>query len=222
MADTFYLKMFKGDNLSGLQPEQRISDSYFRVLSGNVVAFFIDKNLDNEVEPNELVSISTGKNASVFLKGALDGDVVSNLDEHGTKSTLDDTLDMDPGTHVSGLVSTKQGLKGLTVGGGDVAGKILVGGNISNVAVTAGTVTQILAGSATDGATFDFFPGVAGWRWHRSVFHSRIRLLGSSISKIAVGGIGRSANPQPDDRIQAGDGGLGANGGADLTNSDSE
>ncbi len=90
VADTFYLKMSKGDILKVYNQQNGIADSYFTVQSGNVVAFFIDKNLDNEVEPNELVSLAMGKNAKVFLKGALDGDVVSNLNEHGTASTLDD------------------------------------------------------------------------------------------------------------------------------------
>lgn len=196
VKDTFYIRLTSGDDLKVFSGEG--FTSLLTVTGGNVVAFFVDKNLNNEAEQNELVSISAGKDAAFILRGGLDGDIVTNLDEHGTKDTADDTLDM------TGLVSAKQGLKSVKVGAGSVPGKIISGGNILSVEVEGG-VGSILAGGAANGATFDFFPGVVGGNGTLSVPVAAGQ-IGSSISKVTVDTVL--------DRIEAGTGGAGANGGA--------
>ncbi|RYD69247.1 MAG: hypothetical protein EOP84_28830, partial [Verrucomicrobiaceae bacterium] len=198
VKDTFYLRLSAGDRLDiysdgeggGFEP-------LLNVLSGNIVAFFVDYNGNNEVDANELTGISLGKNASIDLNGAIQGDIVSNLDERGTKSLADDTISM------TGLVSNAQGIKGVRIGA-EVGGSIISGGNIDNVAVF-GNVKAILAGVAADGRSIDFFPNIAGGDGTLQVSQPNGK-TGASISRVVVDSI--------TERIEAGAGGAGAAGGS--------
>lgn len=117
LADTFYLRMSAGDVLQLFRGGGGASfDPLLIVSSGNIVAFFTDKNLDNEVQEGEITGISAGKNASFELRAALPGDVVVNLDERGTKDMADDTLWMGAGPVPAGL-GIKSVLIGSSVGG---------------------------------------------------------------------------------------------------------
>src|SRR5262245_18263531 len=56
VADTFYLTLHAGDRVTIYNPDGGIDlgDEYLTIKSGTVVAFFVDKNLDNEVQEDEL------------------------------------------------------------------------------------------------------------------------------------------------------------------------
>lgn len=209
-ADTYYLKMSTGDVLKIFNTTNGAQE-YLTVRSGNIVAFFVDKDGDKEVEEGELVSMSLGKSAAVFLRAGLEGDIVTNLDEKSTKDKSDDSLDMSELEGVpktSGLVSGKQAIKELSIVGGGVGGKILSGGNLQNVSVN-GTVDSILAGTSATGATFDFFPRRVGGEGIVSFSAADIK-SGASISKIFVDGIGTGGVG----KIAAGGGGIGSSGGS--------
>jgi hypothetical protein len=98
VENAYYLYLSAGDTLKVFNSTAGPED-YLVVTSGNVVAFFIDGFgtgvANNEVEEGELVSISMGKNAAFDLRSGLAGDVLTNLDERGTASRSDDTIDMD-------------------------------------------------------------------------------------------------------------------------------
>ena len=211
LADTFYLRMSAGDVLKIFNTQSSTSDPYLTVTSGNIIAFFVDKDLDNEVDDQELTGIAMGKNAKIILKSGVTGDVVTNLNELGTATTADDELDM------TGLVSDKQGIGSLQVLGGAIAGSIIAGGNIANVTVS-GTVGAILAGSAADGKAFDFFPNVDGGSGVLNVTPG-VGKTGPSISNIFVNGLGTpgalgtTLNGAFNGFLEAGDGGEGGKGG---------
>ena len=163
-ANLYYLRLSAGDHLRSQNSTNNFEDLLV-VNSGNVIAFFIDKQpvgdpQHNEVNKDELVGLSLGAGADIYLKSGITGDIVTNLDEHGTKALTDDTLDM------TDLVSENQSIKGLFIGGGGIGangmgGKILSGGSVSNVTVN-GDMNSILTGSAAKGAAFDFYPGAVG------------------------------------------------------------
>ncbi len=202
-ADTFYLKLSAGDTLK-VYNSTNGPEEYLTVKTGNVVAFFIDGNLNNEVDSGELVSLSLGKDAAFVLKNGLSGSIVTNLNEQGTRSLADDTIDL------SSLVSAKQGIRDASIGVG-VQGKILAGGNIGKISINE-SVDSILAGSATDGATYDLFPGVAGGEGTIS-FTAAPRQIGASISNVVVSSLS-AVDPAQKSRIEAGAGGAGAKGGS--------
>ncbi len=113
VADTFYIRLSGGDVLQLFRFGGGASTEPFLIVnSGNIVAFFTDKNLDNEVQEGEITGIAMGKNASFELRAALPGDVVANLDEHGTKDLSDDTLVMGG----PGLVPADFGIKSVKIG----------------------------------------------------------------------------------------------------------
>lgn len=199
VADTFYLRLSKGDVLK-VYNSVNGPEAYLKVTAGNVVAFFVDRDLDNEVDANELVSLSLGKGAGVVVNGGLEGSIVTNLNENGTARLSDDFLDMTAG--VSGLVSSQQGITKLRIGAG-VAGSILAGGNVTNVKV-AGAVDSILVGAAANGAPFDLLPGVVGGDGTIS-FSQNDGVVGASISNVTVKEVVK---------IGASDGGVGAAGGS--------
>ncbi len=201
--DTFYLRLGAGDVLRIFNSTNGPQD-YLTVNSGNAVAFFVDKDLDNEADEGELVSLSLGKDASVTLRTGLEGSVVTNLDEKGTASTADDMLVLNS------TISAKQGIKTLALGGGGVGGSIIAGGNITNVTAN-GPIGAILAGTAGNGQAFDFFPNVPGGDGVIS-FAATPGVAGSSISRLVVDAIGDTVNGVG--RIEAGDGGAGAAGGS--------
>ncbi len=112
LADTFYIRMSAGDVMELFRGGGGASTEPLLIVnSGNIVAFFTDKNLDDEVQESEITGISAGKNASFELRAALPGDVVVNLDERGTKDQADDTLWMGAGPVPAGL-----GIKSVKIG----------------------------------------------------------------------------------------------------------
>ncbi|MHA3773556.1 hypothetical protein ACXR0O_18635 [Verrucomicrobiota bacterium sgz303538] len=195
-ADTFYLRLGAGDHLQIYNGNNSFED-FLVVKKGSVVAFFVDRDLDNEVDDNELTGLSLSKDAVVEVRGGVAGDIVSNLNDHGTSDPTDDTVDM------TGLVSYNQGIGGLTIGA-SVGGSIISGGSIKNVSVQ-GDVKAILTGTAAAGREIDFFPGVTGGNGTLAVSQPAGK-VGPSISRIAVDSIS--------ERIEAGVGGAGAAGGA--------
>jgi hypothetical protein len=205
-SNTFFLRLSAGDGVQFFT----IGGNYepgITVSSGNVVAFFTDYNFNGDYDPGEFTGLAMGKNAKILISGVVSGDVATNLDEHGTKDLSDDTLDM------TGLVSPKQGISNLAVTGGSVFGKVLSGGDIKKVTV-AGNVEAILAGSAANGALFDFFPD--------KVFDDGTTQVqpggGGAVSFTATPGINGAAITNAliesiTDRMEAGSGGAGAVGG---------
>ena len=197
VADTFYLRLSAGDKVvlftgSGFDE----ANPFITVKSGTVIAFFIDDptagpGFANEVQATELVGLSLGKGASLEVGGSVFGDVVTNLSDTGT--------DID----MSGLISTKQNIASLLIGA-SVTGNIYSGGPITNVEIR-GNVDNILAGTAANGATFDFFPGVVGGEGTLAVT-ALVGEVGPSISKVKIDSVTSV--------IAAGAGGAGAKGGS--------
>ncbi|MEK0449387.1 MAG: hypothetical protein RL088_1655 [Verrucomicrobiota bacterium] len=225
VADTFYLRLSAGDRLQLFRTTSGSSvEDFITVQSGNIVVFFIDKEdsngvRNNEVNEQDIVGIAAGNNAKFELKGALSGDIVYNLDEQGTPSLADDTLIM------GGAMKAGQNIPGFTVGSSvgatidnagtpeRVGGKVLASGKISNV-VISGDVGAILAGSAGNGETFDFFPRYIGAGGLVTDTPG-----GNGVFNFAPGS-GKAGSPVQNiivdsitDRIEAGIGGEGAAGG---------
>ena len=145
----FYLHLHAGDVVE----QYTISHGYqdlIRVGSGDVIAFFTDFKSDglngNEFNDGELTGMALGPNAKIQVNGTVDGDIVSALDTHKTKSFTDDSLDL------AGLVSTKQKITNLKVLGGS-AGSILSAGSIQNV-IVATDADSILAGHRGEQSPF--------------------------------------------------------------------
>jgi len=237
--NVFFIRLTSGDEVQGFTDSQNYG-SLISVTKGNVIAYFVDYDKDNNYDPGELTGLSLGKDASVTLSSSLgiNGDIVTNLDEHGTKLTSDDTLDM------TGLVSAVHGITKLDVLGGSVKGGIFSGGDIKGL-VVATNVQKILAGSAANGATFDFFgpadrpanyipggtlpPGVVDSPGGSGTiaFVTPAGKVGASITNAKIGSIGldpslnQSANgvplfpyPSKTGYVEAGGGGFGGKGGS--------
>ena len=172
-ADTFYLRLSKGDKLQLFRTSAGASvEDFITVQSGNIVVFFIDKMdtngiRDNEVSEAEIVGIAAGNGAKFELKAALAGDIIYNLNDQGTSSLADDTLimagAMSPGINIPGFtVGSSVGATILNAGIPErVGGKVIASGKISNV-IISGDVGAILAGSAGNAETFNFFPNYIG------------------------------------------------------------
>lgn len=227
VADTFYLRLSAGDHFQLFRNGGGVSglpaDDFISVQAGNIVVFFIDKAdadgvRDNEVAESEIVGISAGNGAKFQVKAALAGDVVFNLNEQGTKALEDDSLTMSgaalPGVNVGGFTISSIGS---TIQNGGiperVGGKVMASGNIGNI-IISGDVGAVLAGSAGNGETFDFFPkyiGVGGvivdTPGGNGVFNFSpgSGKAGSTIQNVLIDSI--------TDRIEAGVGGEGAKGG---------
>ncbi len=149
--DTYFLRLSAGDVVERISLANQYKP-FITVKTGHAIAFFTDKNHNNEFDNDELTGLSLGAGAAVEVNGQVSGDIATNLNEHKTRDTADDTMDM------AGLVSPKQGIASVRVLGGDVQGSIYSGGDIKAVFV-AGNVENIFAGSAADGGAFDFFGG---------------------------------------------------------------
>lgn len=160
-------------------------------VKGNLIAFFVDKNGDNEVQANELVGLSLGNNVNAVISGTVDGDVVTNLN--------DSTFTIGGGSG-SNLLHNSTGKLSIA---GDVTGSIVSGGTISGVNVT-GRVNNVLAGSAANGYTFDF-NGALDLGGETLEVTMAAKEKGVAITKSSFGNVAT---------IQAGDGGAGAAGGA--------
>ena len=198
--NTFFLRLKAGDEVDQFSDASNYKPLIV-VRRGNVIAYFTDLNFNNEYDAGELTGLSLGANAFVDVLGDVNGDIVTNLNEHATKNVGDDTVDL------SGLVNFQQGIGDLKVLGGGVNGNILSGGNISSLTV-ARNVESVLAGAAAAGTTFDFFTGSAGGE---GIANSTARpgKAGASINKALIYSL--------TDRLEAGRGGAGAVGGS-LTN----
>jgi hypothetical protein len=196
-GNTFVLRLKKGDVVERFS-ETGNYKTFINVTAGNVVAFFTDLNLNNEFDDGELTGIALGKAASVQISGSVNGDIASNLDERGTKDIADDRIDM------TGLVSTKQGITNLSVLGGSVFGNVYSAGDIKNT-VFANDVQSILAGTAADGESFDFFTGSAGGKGSFTVAPAP-GVAGASITNLLVKSITV--------RVEAGGGGASGKGGS--------
>ena len=156
--DTFYVKLSKGDSMlihtavgyvpfiTG--PGGTDASGKPVPVSGNLVAFFVDKNGDNEVQPNELTGLALGKDVSVEINGDVDGDIVSNYN--------DKTFALGGATEPAGTAQDLllNPIKSLIVNG-DVNGSIVSGGEIKQLKVV-GSVFQVLTGKAANGFTYDF------------------------------------------------------------------
>lgn len=191
--NTFFLRLSAGDEVQAFA-EGSNYQRLIRVSAGQAIAFFTDLNGDNEYNEGELTGFSLGKNARVEVAGPVAGDVVTNLDEGGTSSKADDRIDM------SGVVSNLQGIGSFRAT--SVSGSILSGGSIAFLDLK--DADNVLAGSATNGATFSFFLADTGKGTISTATVSG--QAGASISNVSVGEI--------DGRIEAGAGGVGAVGGS--------
>jgi hypothetical protein len=195
--DTFILRLNPGDTVRMFAPG---GDSDFIVLTGGTAAlFFVDHGgdaRDGEVQATELTGIALGAGAKMTVKGTVYGDVVTNLKADGT-------LDLN------GFDSASQGLNGFSVN--DVTGSIISGGKITNL--NAGAVGNLLAGTAANGVSYDFFRGpgtpdpdtVPGGGATLTVLADP-GAAGPGIQNVLVKSIGG--------RMEAGSGGTGAKGGS--------
>ena len=197
--NTFFLRLQAGDTVFRLTESSNYKE-FITVKTGQVIAFFTDTNRDNEFNDGELTGLSLGANAAVDVNGSVNGDIVTNLDERGSKDRADDTVNL------SGLVSPKQGIKSLGVLGGSVFGSVLSGGAILSLTVKT-NVDNVLAGAAADGVSFDFFKSAGGEG--RVSFTAAPGQIGASISNVVVGSI--------TGKLGAGGAGASAKGGS-LTN----
>src|SRR5207302_5351237 len=213
-APTYYLKLPSGSNIfvfanggfSQLIGGPTAAKSTF----GNSVAFFVDKNNDGQVTPDELTGLALGKRTSLVVSGGVDGDIVSNLnDASADPATWRLGASSEPTAQAKNLLTNP--ILGLTVSG-DVNGSIVAGGTISNVKVI-GKVNQILGGTAANTYTYDFdTKAVANPDGGDTltVAAPGLGVPGVSILKTQVGGRGLYVAVG---KIQSGDGGAGAPGG---------
>lgn len=205
VKDTFYVKLttntlLKVFNNTGFQPLISGDVAGNAGIGGTLIAFFVDKNLDNEVQLNELTGIALGKNVKAIISGSVDGDVVSNYN---------DALGRLGGG--SEPVAQAQSLLGNPIANvvisGDVNGSFVSGGQINNLRVS-GKIEQVLTGTAADGYAYDFNGAVADGGDQLVVATPAAGVKGISILNTTVGEL---------DTMRAGNGGAGAVGGG-LTN----
>ena len=169
------------------------STPFLQATNKTLIGFFQDLNGDGQVQSNELVGISVTKNSSANINGDVNGDIVTNLSKDGTTVNL--TSVGKPGFTLAGLSIN-----------GNVNGSILAGGNINNVTVN-GTVGNVFAGTATNGAAYHL-GGVNN------------AATGTIVDTFAAGKVGASINGltvtafTPGGTAHAGGGGVGAAGGS--------
>ena len=172
--------------------------------NGTVVAFFLDRNalpggnpaLAGQVFADELVGISVGKKASLTVNINVHGDIVTNLNGAGTLVSS------------TSVGKPSFGIGGLTMAA-NVFGDILSGGDIKNINLV-GSVDNVLAGTATNGHAVDFSGGTAAPTGIISNV-AKAGKHGANINNVTVNTLAANG------RIQSGDGGLTAVGGA-ITN----
>lgn len=207
-ANTFYVRLDAGDKIQRFVfGGNNAYQDLLVVKGGSVIAYFTDINNDNEYNPGELTGLSLSANAVIEMNAEVNGDIVTNLNTGGTKTTGDDFVDMN------GLVGPKQGIKQISLGNNPVHGSILSGGDIQSL-IGIGSAENVLAGSAANGKKFDFFtvaggegtvnftaaPGVKG----ASIFNAEIGALDDfDLNNDLIPGV-----------LAAGSGGAGAAGGS--------
>jgi hypothetical protein len=205
--NTFYVRLDAGDKIQRFTISSTPYVDLLVVKSGSVVAFFTDINNDNEFQPGELTGLSLSANAVIEMNGVVNGDIVTNLNTGGTKTNVDDFVDMN------GLIGPKQGIKQITLGNNPVLGSILSGGDIQSL-IGVGSAENVLAGAAANGKTFDFFT-VAGGEGTVN-FTAAPGVRGASISNAEIGALNDfdiNNDPIPG-VLAAGAGGAGAAGGS--------
>lgn len=200
--NTFYVRLDAGDRIDRFTETNNYQE-LVTVRSGSAIVYFTDLNADNEYSEGELTGLSLSANAVVEINGPVFGDIVTNLDTKGTKDIADDVV------VTNGLIGPKQGIKSLNVIGGSIDGSILSGGDISSM-IVRGNVENVLAGSAANGAQFDFFVFPLNPNPRFTIgFVPDAGVKGSSIRNAEIVSL--------TDRLEAGGGGAGAAGGS-LTN----
>ena len=224
-ADTFYLKLSKGDSvliytdsgyvpfitgLGGLDANGKPIG-----ITGNVIAFFVDKAHganppNNEVDADELTGLALGKDVSVQISGNVDGDIISNYND--VSFALGGTAESGTGNAVNLLVNP---IKNLVVSG-NVLGSVISGGAISGLKIV-GSVEQVLAGKAANGFQYNFLSNAGGGLdgGDTLTVAPAAGVKGVSISNATIGALDL---PGPGGTaigvIAAGGGGAGAEGGA--------
>ena len=172
--------------------------------NSTVVAFFLDRNalpggnaaLAGQVFPDELVGISLGKKAALTVNINVHGDIATNL--NGAATFVSSTS----------VGKASFGINGLTMAA-NVFGDILSGGDIKNIDLV-GSVDNVLAGTATNGHAIDFSGGTAP-STGTIVNTALVAKHGANINNVTVNTLAANG------RIQSGDGGTTAVGGA-ITN----
>ncbi len=190
-ASTYYVELGAGKayNRIDVAGPGGTFEEFLTVKGGTIVAFFQDKNHDNEIQRDELMGLALGSKVSLVVKGNIGADVVSNFDVANDKVTTNHVL------ADQGIVSLSAGV---------ISGKILTGGSIAKATFTS--ATDVRAGSATVEQKFAFFPGVP--LSAPLTFTPASGQAGPSISNLTTTAIST---------IAAGNGGEGAAGGS-LTN----
>jgi len=218
VADTFYAKLapdsiLKLFNNTGFQPLISGDVLGSTGTTGTIIAFFVDKNLDNEVQLNELTGLSLGNSVKAIVSGSVDGDVVTNYN--------DSTGRIGGATETSGSATDllHNVIADLNIAG-DVNGSIVSGGQVNKLKVN-GIAHNVLVGTSANGLTFDFNTATIADGGDTVVVNAPgAGVKGVSIFDTTIGDLSRPnpADPTvPPGRIpgvmQAGDGGAGAAGG---------
>ncbi|MEO6567938.1 MAG: hypothetical protein ABIO94_04180 [Opitutaceae bacterium] len=211
--DVYYVKLGTGDRMvifSGGYTNY-ITGPDGAPLKGDVVAVFQDKPhgaapLNNEVDADELVGLSLGKNVKIQVSGTVFGDVIANYNPQS--GSLGGSAEA-PGS-ANDLLSNPIKLFAANA----VKGTIAAGGAIKGIKVT-NDVGQIFTGNAANGFTFDLNGTAADGGDILSVAPNAGQ-KGPAISHVSVGEIGGGSLAG---KIQSGAGGAGAAGGkiADIT-----
>jgi len=165
-------------------------------ITGNVVAFFVDKNMDNKVDPNELTGLALGAKVSVQVSDSVDGDIVSNLND----ATFALGGAGEPAGTATDLLMNP--ITSLTVKG-NITRSVVSGGDISNLNIT-GSTAQVLTGKAADGYMYDFNSTVADGGDTLSVVPAP-GVKGGNMNNVTLGAV---------TSVLAGGGGAGAVGGS--------
>jgi hypothetical protein len=194
-SDVYAMKLTTGDELVIYNSATgfNYSNPFLKCVSGTMIAFFQETS-GIQVQSNELVGISLAANTSAEVNGNVNGDIVTNLSAAGTIT-------------LGSAGNFKQSIAGLNIVG-NVYGSILSGGNINDVTVS-GSVKDVLAGTAVNGAIYHFGdPGVATGKLKAAPVPAG--KAGGSIDDVSLLTVGK---------VHAGHGGFGAAGGSvtDLT-----
>jgi len=189
--NSFFLTLHAGDSVD-LYNNGKGYTPFITVSKGTLVAFFNDKNSNNEVDANELTGLALGNGVAIKIFGEVNGDIATNLNADGI------SLNTDLGANAGGF-----GIKSLSVTGGSINGSIYSGGTISALKVV-GSVSEVLTGTAASGHVYDFNGPDANGGQNLS-FVAASGAKGADILNANIGAL---------DLMQAGDGGVGGKGGS--------
>lgn len=200
--DTFYVTLDAGSKLKVFSSTSGFQ-TFINVKAGSAVAFFVDKDGNNEVSRDELTGLALGPGTVIRVAGNVDGDIIGNYNPAANSLGKSGPSDL-----------MRNAINGIFVSG-NVNGTIASGGTLQNVKIS-GNVDQILAGTAANGFTYDFntrpdpaalplpVVGIPGGGQTLAVSAPGVGVGGTSILHTQVGST---------DLIKTGDGGLGAKGG---------